>query len=65
MTCFVLGILPTLNGNFVPLIDVSFRPLIHGLSDDSEPVRDDIIRAGHMIIRSHGKAHFDKNFTNF
>ena len=46
---FFLAFLPTLYGNFVPLIDVPFPPLIRGLANDSEPVRDDAIRAGDVL----------------
>ena len=57
---WVLTFLPTSSANFAPLIDASFPALIRGLSDDSEPVRDVAMRAGRVIIRSHGKAHLDK-----
>lgn len=51
---------PALGQGFTPLIDVSLPALIRGLSDDSEPVRDVAMRAGRVLIRSHGKAHIDK-----
>ena len=51
---------PALGQGFTPLIDVSLPALISGLSDDSEPVRDVAMRAGRVLIRSHGKVHVDK-----
>lgn len=51
---------PALGQGFTPLIDVSLPALINGLSDDSEPVRDVAMRAGRVLIRSHGKVHVDK-----
>ncbi len=57
---WVLTFLPTSSANFAPLIDASFPALIRGLSDESEPVRDVAMRAGRVIIRSHGKANLDK-----
>ena len=58
---WVLTFLPSALGHaFSPLIDVSLPALIGGLSDDSEPVRDVAMRAGRVLIRSHGKVHSDK-----
>lgn len=51
---------PSLGQGFAPLIDASLPALIKGLSDDSEPVRDVALRAGRVLIRSHGKVHADK-----
>lgn len=51
---------PAMGHGFTPLIDVSLPALISGLSDDSEPVRDVAMRAGRVLIRSHGKIHVDK-----
>lgn len=51
---------PALGQGFTPLIDASLPALINGLSDDSEPVRDVALRAGRVLIRSHGKVHADK-----
>jgi HEAT repeat len=51
---------PSMGQGFTPLIDVSLPALINGLSDDSEPVRDVAMRAGRVLIRSHGKVHVDK-----
>lgn len=51
---------PAMGQAFTPLIDASFPVLIGGLSDDSEPVRDAAMRAGRVLIRSHGKVHVDK-----
>jgi HEAT repeat len=51
---------PSLGQGFTSLIDVSLPALIKGLSDDSEPVRDVALRAGRVLIRSHGKVHADK-----
>ena len=51
---------PALGQNFTSLIDTSLPALIGGLSDDSEPVRDVALRAGRVLIRSHGKHHTDK-----
>ena len=51
---------PVMGQGFTPLIDVSLPALINGLSDDSEPVRDVALRAGRVLIRSHGKVHVDK-----
>jgi HEAT repeat protein len=58
---WILTFLPaSLGQSFTPLIDVSFPALISGLSDESEPVRDVAMRAGRVLIRSHGKDHVDK-----
>jgi hypothetical protein len=51
---------PALGQSFTPLIDASLPALLGGISDDSEPVRDVAMRAGRVLIRSHGKVHFDK-----
>lgn len=58
---WMLTFLPsTLGQGFTPLIDVSLPALISGLSDDSEPVREVAMRAGRVMIRTHGKVHVDK-----
>ena len=58
---WVLTFIPSsLGQSFTPLIDVSLPALIAGLSDESEPVREVAMRAGRVIIRSHGKEHVDK-----
>ena len=58
---WVLAFLPpALGQGFTTLIDVSLPALISGLSDDSEPVRDVAMRAGRVLIKSHGKVHVDK-----
>lgn len=58
---WMLTFLPPIMGQgFTPLIDVSLPALIAGLSDDSEPVRDVALRAGRVLIRSHGRIHVDK-----
>jgi HEAT repeat protein len=51
---------PAMGQNFSPYIDVSLGPLVRGLSDDNENVRDVAMRAGRVLIRSHGKVHMDK-----
>jgi len=51
---------PALGHGFAPFIDISLPALVGGLSDESEPVRDVAMRAGRVLIRSHGKAHVDK-----
>ena len=51
---------PALGQGFAPLIDISLPALVSGLSDDNEPVRDVAMRAGRVLIRSHGKVHVDK-----
>jgi hypothetical protein len=51
---------PAMGQGFTSLIDVSLPALISGLSDDSEPVREVALRAGRVLIRSHGKVHVDK-----
>ena len=51
---------PAMGQNFSPFIDVSLDPLVKGLSDDTENVRDVAMRAGRVLIRSHGKVHLDK-----
>ena len=55
---------PSMGQGFTPLIDVSLPALIGGLSDDSEAVRDVALRAGRVLIRSHGKVHVDKILPN-
>lgn len=51
---------PSMGQGFTPLLDLSLPALIGGLSDDSEPVRDVAMRAGRVLIRSHGRVHVDK-----
>ena len=51
---------PTLGQGFTPLIDASLPAFIGGLSDESESVREVAMRAGRVLIRSHGKIHVDK-----
>lgn len=51
---------PALGQGFSSLIDTSLPALVGGLSDEIEPVRDVAIRAGRVLIRSHGKVHVDK-----
>ncbi|KAL3916015.1 MAG: hypothetical protein SGILL_005369, partial [Bacillariaceae sp.] len=51
---------PALGQGFTSLLDDSLPPLINGLSDDNEQVRDVAMRAGRVLIKSHGKVHFDK-----
>eukprot|EP00978_Attheya_sp_CCMP212_P014376 scaffold36531_cov52-Attheya_sp.AAC.4 len=59
---WVLTFLPSALGQaFTPLIEVSLPALLSGLSDnDSDNVREVAMRAGRVLIRSHGKAHVDK-----
>jgi len=58
---WVLTFLPTsLGQSFTPLIDSSLPALLGGLSDDNEQVREVALRAGRVLVRSHGKAHVDK-----
>lgn len=62
---WVLSFMPTALGqSFSPLIDVSLPALLGGLSDENEPVRDVAMRAGRVLIRSHGKANVDKILPN-
>merc|ERR1719203_1352373 len=42
------------------LISPSLPALIIGLSDDNDEVRDVALRAGKVLIKSHGRAHVDK-----
>ena len=46
---------PALGQSFTALIDASLPALLGGLSDDSEPVRDVAMRAGRVLVGSHGK----------
>jgi HEAT repeat protein len=58
---WMLTYLPsTLGQGFTPLMDESVGALIGGLSDESESVREVAMRAGRVLIRSHGKVHVDK-----
>ena len=58
---WVLSFLPLAMGQgYTSLLDQSLPALIAGLSDDSEPVRDVAMRAGRVLIRTHGKHHVDK-----
>lgn len=59
---WVLTFLPSaLTGaNFTTaLLESSLPALLNGLSDESEPVRDVAMRAGRVLIRTHGKANVD------
>ncbi|KAL7580198.1 hypothetical protein ACA910_012947 [Epithemia clementina (nom. ined.)] len=51
---------PALGQGFTVLIDASLPALVGGLSDENELVRDVAMRAGRVLIRSHGKVHVDK-----
>ena len=58
---WILTFMPSSLGHaFTPLIDVSLPALIAGLSDDNEQIREVALRAGRVLIRSHGKAHVYK-----
>eukprot|EP00547_Thalassionema_nitzschioides_P012180 CAMPEP_0194261726 /NCGR_PEP_ID=MMETSP0158-20130606/46175_1 /TAXON_ID=33649 /ORGANISM="Thalassionema nitzschioides, Strain L26-B" /LENGTH=3020 /DNA_ID=CAMNT_0039001857 /DNA_START=53 /DNA_END=9111 /DNA_ORIENTATION=- len=59
---WVLTFLPSaLTGaNFTTaLLESTLPALLNGLSDESEPVRDVAMRAGRVLIRTHGKANVD------
>jgi len=51
---------PALGQGFTPMLDACLPALISGLSDENEEVRDIGMRAGRVIIRSHGRVHFNK-----
>eukprot|EP00535_Pseudo-nitzschia_heimii_P006924 CAMPEP_0197189268 /NCGR_PEP_ID=MMETSP1423-20130617/19466_1 /TAXON_ID=476441 /ORGANISM="Pseudo-nitzschia heimii, Strain UNC1101" /LENGTH=2796 /DNA_ID=CAMNT_0042641327 /DNA_START=47 /DNA_END=8437 /DNA_ORIENTATION=- len=51
---------PAMGQGFTVMLDDSLPALISGLSDDNEQVREVAIKAGRVLIRSHGKVHFDK-----
>eukprot|EP00980_Cylindrotheca_fusiformis_P009505 scaffold2077_cov119-Cylindrotheca_fusiformis.AAC.8 len=51
---------PALGQNFAPLLDECLPALISGLSDENEEVREIGMRAGRVMIRSHGRVHFGK-----
>lgn len=51
---------PALGQGFTPMLDACLPALIGGLSDENEEVRDIGMRAGRVIIRSHGRVHFNK-----
>jgi HEAT repeat protein len=51
---------PALGQGFTSMLDDSLPPLINGLSDENEQVREVAMRAGRVLIKSHGKVHFDK-----
>mmetsp|Transcript_4350 Transcript_4350/g.10408 ORF Transcript_4350/g.10408 Transcript_4350/m.10408 type:complete len:2789 (+) Transcript_4350:111-8477(+) len=58
---WVLCFLPPAMGNgFNAMLDESLPALIAGLSDENEQVRDVAIKAGRVLIKSHGRVHFDK-----
>ena len=58
---WVLTFLPSVLGQaYSSLIDESLPALLAGLADDNESVRDVALRAGRVLVRSHGKAHKDK-----
>ena len=42
------------------MIDESLPALLSGLADDLETVREVALRAGRVLVKSHGKAHKDK-----
>jgi HEAT repeat protein len=57
---WMLAFLPTALGlAFAPMIESTLPIVLRGLADDSEPVRDVAMRAGRVLVRSHGKAHVD------
>lgn len=51
---------PAMGSGFTILLDESLPALISGLSDEHEQVREVAMKAGRVLIRSHGKVHFDK-----
>jgi hypothetical protein len=51
---------PALGQNFTPLLDDCLPTLIGGLSDENEQVREIGMRAGRVLIKSHGRVHFGK-----
>ena len=58
---WVLTFLPSVLGQaYSSLIDESLPALLSGLADDSETVREVALRAGRVLVKSHGKAHKDK-----
>ena len=58
---WVLTFMPNVLGQgYANLIDMSLPALLGGLSDDSEGVREVSMRAGRVLIRSHGKTSVDK-----
>lgn len=58
---WVLTFLPSALGQaYSSLIDASLPALLSGLADDNEVVRDVALRAGRVLVKSHGKAHKDK-----
>ena len=58
---WVLTFLPSVLGQaYSSLIDESLPALLSGLADDNEAVRDVALRAGRVLVWTHGKAHKDK-----
>ena len=58
---WVLNFLPPALGHgFTPLLDASLPALISGLSDENEQVREVAMRAGRVLIKSHGRVHVNK-----
>ena len=58
---WVLTFMPNVLGQgYAELIDAALPPLLKGLSDESEPVREVAMRAGRVLIRSLGKSHTSK-----
>jgi len=51
---------PAMGQGFTVMLDESLPALISGLSDEVEQVREVAMKAGRVLIRSHGKSHFDK-----
>ncbi|GMH51321.1 hypothetical protein TL16_g00986 [Triparma laevis f. inornata] len=58
---WVMTFMPNVLGQgYSNLIDLSLPALLGGLSDDNENVREVAMRAGRVLIRSHGKTSVDK-----
>lgn len=58
---WVLTFLPSVLGQaYSSLIDASLPALLSGLADDNDAVREVALRAGRVLVKSHGKAHKDK-----
>jgi hypothetical protein len=51
---------PALGQGFTPMLDACLPVLIGGLSDDHEQVREVGMRAGRVMIKSHGRVHYNK-----
>ncbi|CAM9143400.1 unnamed protein product, partial [Chrysoparadoxa australica] len=57
LLCFLPG---SMGREFTPLIGIALPLILKGLSDEADVVREVSLRAGQVLVSTHGKAHAEK-----